>query len=97
MNTENLEVRNNPDASRFEIELSDGNRVVCEYNIAGKNIIFTHTEVPEEHEGEGLGSKIARYSLDWAKDNDYKIQALCPFIAAYVKRHPEYQPYTWGY
>jgi len=35
--------------------------------------------------------------LDYARDHGYKIQALCPFMNAYVRRHKEYHPITWGY
>ncbi|MFN8379537.1 MAG: GNAT family N-acetyltransferase [Anaerolineae bacterium] len=92
-----LEVRQNAEAQRFEIDLGDGASAFVEYMIAGNNIIFTHTEVPVEFEGQGIGSRLARYVLDYARTNGYRVQALCPFISAYVERHPEYQSITWGY
>ncbi len=91
-----LEVIHNPDQNRFEITIN-GQTALAEYNIAGKNMIFTHTEVPPAFEGQGVGSRLAAFALDYAKDNGYKIQPLCPFITSYVRRHPEYHAFTWGY
>lgn len=91
-----LEVKNNPEAKRFEVVLDDKIALV-EYMIAGQNIIFTHTEVPPEFEGMGVANKMAHHVLEYAVSEGYKVQALCPFISAYVQKHPEYQPITWGY
>lgn len=92
----NLEIRNNADANRFEAEV-DGTIAFAEYMIAGKNIIFTHTEVPPAFEGQGIAGKLARHALDFAVENGYKIQPLCPFMSGYVRKHTEYLPHTWGY
>ncbi|MAS33133.1 MAG: N-acetyltransferase [Anaerolineaceae bacterium] len=94
--TDNLDIKNNPDENRFELIL-DGKTAVVEYMIAGSNIVFTHTEVPPEFSGMGIGNKLAQAALEYAKAEGYKVQALCPFIAAYVRKHPEYQSITWGY
>ncbi|MBZ0298862.1 MAG: N-acetyltransferase [Anaerolineae bacterium] len=91
-----MDVRNNPAENRFEVVLK-GDVAVVEYMIAGTNIIFTHTEVPRAFEGMGVGSKMAYVALEYAKAEGYKVQALCPFIAAFVGKHPEYQSITWGY
>lgn len=93
---EHLEIRNNPAASRYEVQL--GSQLgIAEYMIAGKNMIFTHTEVPIEYEGKGVAGRLAKFALDDAVVSGYKLQATCPYIIAYLKRHPEYQPHTWGY
>jgi len=49
-----------------------------------------HTEVPLKLEGKGIASALAHYSLEWAKENNIKAKVLCPFVAIYLKRHPEY-------
>lgn len=95
-NADDLNVVNNPDAKRFEVSVG-GYLAFAEYMMAGNNIIFTHTEVPPAFEGKGVGSKLAKAALDHAKENDLRVQALCPFIAGYVNRHPEYHAITWGY
>ncbi|NJR12873.1 N-acetyltransferase [bacterium] len=94
LNLDDLPVINNEEEKRFELHL--GRQVAfVEYMIAGNNIIFTHTEVPPEFEGQGVGNKLAKYVLDDAVAHGYKIQPLCPFIGAYVRRHPDYQPHVW--
>lgn len=59
--------------------------------ISGEKIIFTHTEVPKALEGTGLGSMLAKAALNYAKDHQLKVMPLCPFMAGYIKRHPEWK------
>ncbi len=92
-----MTIHNNTEESRFEIHLDDGSIALVDYQIAGKNIIYTHTEVPPAHEGKGLGGQLAAYAMQYARDNGYKVQALCPFIHRYVRNHPEYHGITWGF
>ena len=54
-------------------------------------IIYTHTEVPDALEGRGIGSKLARTVLDYARAAHLAVVPSCPFIRAYIARHPEYQ------
>jgi predicted GNAT family acetyltransferase len=61
------------------------------YQLRGGRHIFVHTEVNADHEGRGLGSRLARFALDDVKAQGGTIVPLCPFIAAWVGRHPEYQ------
>jgi uncharacterized protein len=49
-----------------------------------------HTEVPPALNGKGIGSALARGLLDIARAEDMKIVPLCPFVAAYITKHPEY-------
>ena len=91
-----LDVRLNLEKSRFEVEF-DGQLAMVEFMLAGNNMIFTHTEVPEALEGQGIATQMADVALKYAKDEGHKVQALCPFIASYVREHPEYHSITWGY
>lgn len=83
-------VRNNEEAGRFEVEV-DGGLAVSNYKISGNTIYFTHTEVPEAAEGRGIGNTLARVALDYARANRLRVVPRCKFIAAFIKRHPEYQ------
>lgn len=96
MSEQHYEVIHNPDKKRFEIHL-DGELAMVEYLLNKTNIIFTHTEVPVAYEGQGIGKILAEYVLNYAKEQGYKVQPLCPFIKAYVQRHPEYQDISWGF
>jgi predicted GNAT family acetyltransferase len=84
-------VRNNKDAGRFEIDV-DGQLAFTRYKIrGGDTIYFIHTEVPEALEGRGIGNILARVALDYARANRLRVVPRCKFIAAFIKRHPEYQ------
>ncbi len=93
--TPEIILRHNEEASRFEAQVGDL-VAVSEYQLAGTNIIFTHTEVPRELEGQGVGSALAKFALDTSVERGYKIQPLCPFINGYIRRHPEYKPHAWN-
>jgi uncharacterized protein len=83
------EVRDNPSRNRFEIDLGDGAYAIADYNLLTGKIMFTHTEVPEGHEGEGLGSALIRAGLSAARERGLKVIPICPFFAAYMQRHSE--------
>ncbi len=83
-------VTRNEIVSRFEIAVG-GHIAVLMYRLEPGSIVFVHTEVPEELEGQGLGKKLAIAALNYAVENSLKVVPLCPFVAGYIKRHPEYQ------
>ena len=53
-------------------------------------IDFTHTFVPEDERGQGEGEELARTGLDYARQHQLKVRTTCPFVAAYVQQHPNY-------
>lgn len=89
MPTPSLDIRNNTEQHRFEADL-DGQLAVVEYIDRGQRIVYTHTEVPRGHEGQGIGSQLARHVLDYARAAGKTVLPLCPYIGAYIRRHPEY-------
>jgi hypothetical protein len=90
MSTPDLSIRQNDDQNRFEVQV-DGHLAVVEYMDRGERIVFTHTEVPKGLEGQGIGSQLAEHVLTYARTQHKVVVPLCPFIAAYIRRHPEYQ------
>lgn len=82
-------VLDNPARGRFELTV-DGHTAFAEYHMAGPSIVFTHTEVPAALQGRGVGSALARGVLDAARARGAGVVPLCPFIAAYIRRHHEY-------
>lgn len=82
--TQDLPITNDIEAQRFEARLGD-DRAVAEYHLKNDVIIFTHTEVPEAMEGS-----LIRTALETARAEHYQVVPLCPFVAAYIKRHREY-------
>jgi uncharacterized protein len=86
-----LLVRDNPERRRFEADLGDGSFAIAEYELFPDRIVFTHTEVPPEHEGKGIGSALIRFALRSARDRELKVIPICPFFAAYIRKHAEEQ------
>ena len=62
-----LIVRDNPGRHRFEIDLGDGSIAIAEYTLPAGKIMFTHTEVPEAHEGKGIGTMLIEFGLAAAR------------------------------
>ncbi len=86
-----MTVRDNPSASRFELDTSAGLAII-DYRRHNGIVTMTHAEVPPELNGQGIGSQLAKGALDLVHANSEKVVPLCPFIVAYIKRHKEYQP-----
>ena len=91
MDLDQLTVRDNPERNRFEIDRGDGSFAIAEYTLPAGRIMFTHTEVPEAHEGQGVGTKLIRFALDAARERGLKVIPICPFFAAYMQEHAEVQ------
>jgi len=83
------DVRDNPAQQRFELD-ADGGTAVAYYTLAPGVITFTHTEVPPELNGRGIGSRLARGALETVRRRGLKVIPKCPFMSAYIGRHPEY-------
>jgi len=86
-----LTIRDNAAKHRFEADLGDGSMAIAEYNLLSGKIVFTHTEVPTAHEGQGIGSALIRYALRSSRERGLQVIPICPFFAAYIKHHEEEQ------
>jgi predicted GNAT family acetyltransferase len=84
------EVSQNEAEHRYEMEV-EGQTAFAQYNLNGSIITFTHTIVPEELEGQGIGSRLVSFALDDARNRDLKVVPMCSFVRGYIERHPEYQ------
>jgi len=73
-----------------EIRLGDRRIGLAAYRRRDGRIAFTHTEIDESCEGRGFGSRLAAGALDDAQRQGLQVVPLCPFIARFVERHPEY-------
>ncbi len=86
---DDIPVRNNASAHRYEARV-DGHVALIAYEREGGRIIFLHTIVPPVLEGHGLAGRMARVALDEARDQHLAVIPRCPFVASYIRRHPEY-------
>ena len=91
MSSNDLDIRDNAEKHRFEADLGDGSMAIAEYTLPKGKIVFTHTEVPAKHEGKGIGSALIRFALAAARERRLKVIPICPFFAAYMKKHVEAQ------
>lgn len=82
-------VVHNSAESRFELPL-EGKTAYAAYTIDGGTITFTHTVVPPELEGRGIASRLIAHALGDAKARGLKVVPQCPFVAAYIDKHPQW-------
>jgi uncharacterized protein len=83
------DVRDNTQRHRFEID-ADGHVAFSNYQRADGVLTILHTEVPKELNGQGIGSRLARGVLEIARTQGLKVVPRCPFVAAYINKHPEF-------
>ena len=74
---------------RFELE-RDGHMATLLYTLAGHVLGLVETEVPPALKGTGTGSALVQSALDYAREHHLKVDVTCPFVAGYLKKHPEY-------
>ncbi|MDB5875192.1 MAG: acetyltransferase [Ramlibacter sp.] len=80
----------NTGAHRFELSKAGALAAYAEYNLLKDAVLFTHTEVLPQYEGQGLGSKLARFALDDVRRRGLHVIPVCQFIAGYIRKHTEY-------
>ncbi|MBR0872185.1 N-acetyltransferase [Bradyrhizobium tropiciagri] len=81
--------RNNEAQSRFELDIEGATAFVV-YRKTPDTITLVHTEVPPELGGRGVGSKLARATLDAVRALGIKLVVKCEFLQGFMKKHPEY-------
>jgi uncharacterized protein len=80
-------VIDNRDANRFELSV-EGQVAVLDYERKDGAMVFTHTEVPEQFRGRGYGGMLVKAGLDAARAEGLRIVAVCPYVRAYLRKHP---------
>ncbi|WP_422739491.1 GNAT family N-acetyltransferase [Micromonospora sp. WMMD729] len=84
-------VEDNPAKNRFEILVDDALAGFTAYVPRGQDVlVFTHTEVDPRFQGKGVGSVLIRGTLDQVRARGARVVPQCPFVAAFIDKHPEY-------
>ncbi len=89
MTDEATAVTNRADRRRYEITRGDTLIGFAEYVDKGGRGIFVHTEIDPSFGGKGYGSTLIRAALDDVRAHGIRIIPLCPFVAAWIERHPD--------
>ncbi len=82
-------VVDHPEASRFELALGD-EIAAAYYRIQGDTVVLMHTEVPQQHSGQGVGTRLAEAVFEEIRRSGRKAVARCPFMSRFAARHPVY-------
>lgn len=77
--------------SRYEVHVGGALAGFLEYRRIDGVIALVHTEVDEAYAGQGLGGQLAGFALEDAVQKGVKVSPLCPFVAKYIDKHPEYR------
>lgn len=74
---------------RFEVAIG-GDVAYIAIRLLDRVLSLIHTDVPQALRGKGVGEGLAHAALEWARDERLLLEPFCPFVAAYLRRHPEY-------
>jgi predicted GNAT family acetyltransferase len=86
-----LETTLNETEQRYEARVDGELAGFAEFELGGDRIVFTHTEVDDRFEGQGVGSKLARFALDDVRERGgLRVVPRCPFIKTWIDKHPDY-------
>ena len=89
INLEKLEVTHNAEKYRFEAWI-DNQLSKLDYLLDEDTIVMTHVGVYPEHRGQGVAGKLVEIALNYAEENSLRVIPMCPYVAAYIRRHPQY-------
>ena len=87
-----LRIANDERRGRYQAKRGGRPIAFSEYELEPGRIVFTHTVVRPEFEGQGVGSRLAKFVVQDAQARGLRIRPVCPFIRSYLRRHPEYEP-----
>jgi predicted GNAT family acetyltransferase len=88
-----LEVIHNEAEDRFETWI-DGQLSKLDYMQDGNTIVMTHVGVHPEHRGQGVAGRLTEVALEYAKEKSFRVIPMCPYIATYIRRNPQYEELT---
>jgi uncharacterized protein len=95
--SDDVVVTRNEDEQRWEARVDGELAGIAAYQLTDKLIVFTHTEVEPAFEGRGIAGVLARTALDAVADEGTrKVMPLCPYIKAWIGRHPDYKRLVYG-
>jgi predicted GNAT family acetyltransferase len=88
LNGNSRPIINNVERQQFQVQI-DGEVGYLEYRLSDGMLVLMHTEVPEKLSGRGIGSALAGYAFEYAREKGMSVKIYCPFVLAWLKKHPE--------
>lgn len=88
MTAPELQVVHNAAARRFEATV-EGQLARADYQLDGGVMRMVHTGVPRALEGRGIAGALVQAALEHARAHGLRVEPVCPYVASYMKRHPE--------
>jgi predicted GNAT family acetyltransferase len=87
-----ISVRHEPAASRLVVDLPDGQAELIYREFTEDVLDLEHTEIPSSGRGKGLGDALIRAALQYARERGARVMATCPYVRAWLLRHPDERP-----
>jgi hypothetical protein len=91
-----LAIRHEPQARRFVADVGGTTAYITYRDLDGGILELDHTYVPREFRGSGIASQLTVHALQYARERGCRVVPSCPFVAAYIERHPEYRELRVG-
>jgi uncharacterized protein len=85
-------VQHDPEHSRFFVCLPGGDAELFYAPFSEDVLDLQHTEVPLSGQGRGIGSALVRAALAYAREHGMRVMATCPYVRAWLRKHPEERP-----
>jgi len=87
-----MTVQHDPQRARFFVHLEDGDAELFYAAFTDDILDLQHTEVPRSGQGRGVGDALVRAALAYARAQGLRVVATCPYVQAWLRRHPEERP-----
>jgi hypothetical protein len=84
-------VRDNPAEHRYEVFVGGELAGFTVYRVRDARYWFVHTEIDDAHRGKSVGAFLVRNALDDIRSRGASIVPVCPFVAGWIRRHPDYR------
>jgi uncharacterized protein len=84
-------IRHEPAARRFVADVDGATAYLSYREVDERTLDFDHTFVPPSFRGGGIASQLTQRALDYARERGSRVVPSCPFVAAYIERHPQYR------
>ena len=85
-----IDVIDAPEAGRYEARVDGRLAAFAEYRLRPGRIVFIHTETDPAFQGMGVAGELVRHALDDARRRSLRVLPLCPYVAGWIRRHPDY-------